>query len=61
MTTSGWIIMLISVGTVSGLFAWCIAKVLRTPGEAEKMHGFEVETPDEVTGRDPEGPPKEDR
>lgn len=53
MTTGGWIIMLISVSTVTLLFVWCIIKVLRSPGEETKMHGFEFETPDEKTGRDP--------
>ena len=54
MTTGGWIIMAISVGTVTALFLWSITKVLRTPpDESEKMHGFEFETPDEKTGEDP--------
>ena len=48
MTAGGWIIMLISVGGVSGLFAWCIYKVLTTPGETEHVHGVEFETPDEA-------------
>ncbi|GAB4270395.1 MAG: hypothetical protein Tsb0018_02540 [Opitutales bacterium] len=39
--------MLISVSTVTLLFAWCIYKVLSIPGETEHMHGFEMETPDE--------------
>ena len=47
MNSGGWIIMLLSVGTVSLLFIWCVYKVLTTPGEAERMHGFELETPDE--------------
>lgn len=47
MTTDGWIIMLISVGTVTALFAWCLWKVLTTPGESEHMRGFGAEkTPD---------------
>ncbi len=46
MTLGGWIIMLVSVGTVSTLFTWCIYKVLTTEGEEEKLHGFEAETPD---------------
>jgi hypothetical protein len=39
MTTSGWLIMLTSVGSVTLLFAWCIWKVLATHGEAEHLHG----------------------
>lgn len=52
MTLGGWIIMLISVGTVTGVFVWCIWKVLRTPGESEHVHGFEFETPDEKRSHD---------
>lgn len=46
MTAGGWINLLLSVGSVTLLFAWCIRKVLTTPDEAEKIHGFEFETPD---------------
>lgn len=54
MTTGGWIIMTVSVATVTLLFLWSITRVLRAPGgEEEKMHGFEFETPDEKTGKDP--------
>ncbi|MCB1230468.1 MAG: hypothetical protein KDN19_09395 [Verrucomicrobiae bacterium] len=54
MTTGGWIIMTISVATVTVLFLWSIVKVLKSPsGEDDRMHGFEFETPDEKTGHDP--------
>lgn len=43
--------MLLSVGWVTALFAWCIYKVVTTPHEAETMHGFEFETPDEKSDR----------
>jgi len=46
MTLGGWIIMICSVGTVTCLFTWCIYKVLTTEGEEEKIHGFEIDTPD---------------
>ena len=46
MTFGGWIIMLISVGIVCSLFFWCMAKVLRTPEDADHMHGILDETPD---------------
>ena len=46
MNAGGWTILILSVGTVTVLFSWCIAKVLLTPGESEKLHGFEIETPD---------------
>jgi len=46
MTTSGLIVMLLSVGTVATLFSWCIWKVLTTPNETEKVHGVDFHTPD---------------
>ncbi|MGB0744405.1 MAG: hypothetical protein ACPGSB_07745 [Opitutales bacterium] len=46
MTALGWLIMFISVGTVTALLAWCVYKVLTIPEEAEHIHGFEQETPD---------------
>lgn len=52
MTPGGWIIMLASVGSVTALFGWCIYKVLTTPDEAERVHGFEIETPDAARRRD---------
>lgn len=51
MTLGGWIIMAVSVGSVTGLFVWCIYKVLATPGETKRMHGVEFETPDEKKSR----------
>jgi len=50
MTIGGWITMLLSVGFVTGLLSWCIYKVLTTPGEEEKIHGFEKEPPDAKRG-----------
>jgi hypothetical protein len=46
MTPGGWLTMILSVGFVTGLFAWCIFKVVTTRDESEKVHGFEFETPD---------------
>lgn len=46
MTTSGLLVMLVSVSTVTVLFAWCVYKVLTTPNETEKVHGVEFQTPD---------------
>lgn len=51
MNAGGWIIMLVSVGSVTSLFLWCIWKVLTTPGEEKHLHGFEIETPDEADSR----------
>ena len=52
MSMGGWIIMCLSVGGVTALFAWCIAKVMTTPGEADRVHGFDIETPDEKAERE---------
>ncbi len=46
MTLGGWITMGLSVGSVTALFLWCMWKVFTTPGESDRMHGFEFETPD---------------
>lgn len=46
MTAAGWLIMILSVGSVCALLAWCIYKVLTTPQETERIHGFEQEPPD---------------
>ncbi|AWT59894.1 MAG: hypothetical protein DF168_01091 [Candidatus Moanabacter tarae] len=35
MTAGGWIILIMSIGTVSILFFWCIFKVLSTPKETK--------------------------
>lgn len=55
MNTGGWIILSLSLGTVTLLFVWCIWKVLSTPGETEHIHGFEMETPDEKVSRHKQG------
>lgn len=47
MTSGGWIVMLLSVGSVTVLFAWCLYKVVRTPARAEKLHGLDFHPPDE--------------
>ena len=52
MTLGGWINMLISVGAVTSLFTWCIYKVIATPEETKKVHGFEFETPDAKAERE---------
>lgn len=46
MNTGGWITLILSVGSVSFLFGWCIWKVLKTPGETGHLHGFEQDLPD---------------
>lgn len=46
MTTSGWIIMILSLGSVIGLFGWCMYKLLTTPEETDHLHGFSGQTVD---------------
>jgi hypothetical protein len=41
-------VMILSVGSVVTLFAWCIWKVLSIPEETEKIHGFDTHTPDQT-------------
>ena len=48
MTLGGWLILIPSVGSVTWLFAWCIYKVLTTPDETGKIHGFDSVTPDQT-------------
>lgn len=37
MTIGGWIIMILSIGFVTGLFGWCIWRVLRE-SSPQKLH-----------------------
>jgi hypothetical protein len=45
MTTAGWIIMVLSVGSVTLLFVGCLWKVFTTP-RRDQLHGFEGDLPD---------------
>ena len=48
MTAGGWIIMIGSVGFVTGLLAWCIYKVLTTPHAPETVHSqADIDTHDD--------------
>lgn len=50
MTTLGWIIMLVSVGTVTGLLTFCFYRVLRKPASADHMHApLDIDTHDQDT------------
>lgn len=47
MSLGGWIVMLLSVGGMTGLLCWCIYKVITIPGSAERLHSqADIETPD---------------
>jgi hypothetical protein len=48
MQTSGLLIMIASVGTVTAVFAWCIRKVLACPAtEMDRLQPADFHTPDE--------------
>ena len=49
MTALCWLIMVLSVGTVTALLIWCIYMVLTIPDETKHIHGFEQEPPDTKT------------
>lgn len=38
MSAAGWTIMMISVFGMTGLFGWCIFKVLTIPGSDRHIH-----------------------
>ena len=47
MTLGGWIVMILSVGGVTALLAWCIVRVVSTPGSIEHLHSqADIEPPD---------------
>lgn len=57
MTTAGWILMLVSVGAVTALFLWCLARVLWGPKAPpiDQIHStLDIDTKD--TGDDDGGP-----
>jgi hypothetical protein len=52
MTLWGWLLMGASVGATTGLFVWCLGRVLRTPESGDKLHGV-LDTEREIEERDP--------
>lgn len=38
MTTAGWIIMIVSVGSVVGMLVFCFYRVLSAPSSTEQTH-----------------------
>ena len=49
METGGWIMMILSVGSVVSLFVWCLWRVLaRSPADTpEHLHGgLDIDTQD---------------
>ena len=38
MTAGGWFMMIMSVGGITVLLAWCVYKVIATPGATGHVH-----------------------
>lgn len=38
MTPGGWVLMIVSCGTVTALVAWCFWRVLRLPAPRPEIH-----------------------
>ena len=50
MTIWGWIMMILSVGSVTTLTGWCFWRVLRTPHPEEHLHApLDIDTHDRDT------------
>lgn len=51
MTMGGWVTMSLSVGFVTGLFAWCIHRVLRGPPDEDRFAHVEPVSEEESEQR----------
>jgi multisubunit Na+/H+ antiporter MnhF subunit len=51
MTLGGWITLILSVGFVTSLFAWCIARILTGKQRVDRLHGL-----DDIDTRDLDDP-----
>ncbi len=50
MTPAGWVVMLISCGTVVTLALYCYYRVLATPSSSDHLHApLEIDTHDQDT------------
>lgn len=48
MSAAGWTTLILAVGGATWLFAWCLWRVLRTPGATEHIHSpADIEPPDQ--------------
>jgi multisubunit Na+/H+ antiporter MnhF subunit len=48
MTLGGWITLVLSVGFVISLFAWCITRILMGKQSVDRLHGLEdIDTKDQ--------------
>ncbi len=48
MSPGGWLALILGVGGSSLALAWCLWRVLRTPGASERIHA-----PPDLEPRDP--------
>jgi len=46
MSLGGWMVMFLSVGSVTLLLVWCIWKLLTTPEDKDHLHGLDITPPD---------------
>ena len=47
MTPAGWVMMILAVGGVTALLAWCIHKVVSTRDSSDRIHSqVDIETGD---------------
>lgn len=51
MTTGGWLTMILSVGFVTGLFVYCLYRVLRSPGDPKRLAHVEPLSEEETSER----------
>jgi len=51
MTIGGWITMVLSVGFVTCLFAYCMYRVLRSPAQADHLAHIEPISEEETAQR----------
>ncbi len=51
MTTGGWISLILSVGFVTGLFVWCICKVLTSKQPGQELGHIEPVHEDQTDER----------
>ncbi len=49
MTTAGWILMIVSVGSILTLVSYCFYRVLRIPVTKDHLHGpLDIDTHEEM-------------
>jgi hypothetical protein len=47
MTAAGWLLLIVSCGTITALVGFCYWRILRTPEAGEEMHApLDIDTRD---------------